>query len=354
MSKTILITGGAGFVGSNLAIGLKGRYPDYELVCFDNLSRSGSELNPPRLVEKGIRFIEGDIRNRADLEGVGKFDVMIEASAEPSVLAGLDNDTDFIIQNNFNGSVHCLDAAVANKADFIFLSTSRVYPIEGLESLQFEETDTRFELVNQEAKGASREGISEEFDLDGYRSMYGATKLASELIIKEYGAWFGLRAAINRCGVIAGPWQMGKIDQGVAALWLARHYWNKSLAYIGYGGLGKQVRDMLHVNDLLDLVDMQIHQMDTFAGKTYNAGGGLQGSLSLIELTDLCEEITGNKIDIASEPETRQADVRIYITDNSRITRETGWAPKLTPKQILTDTFAWMQAEADSLGSILA
>ena len=106
--------------------------------------------------------------------------------------------------------------------------------------------------------------------MEGARSFYGTTKLSSELFIQEYAAFYGLKAAITRFGVIAGPRQMGKTDQGVVTLWMAKHYWKQSLKYIGYGGTGKQVRDILHVDDLVDLVDLQIHEIEKFVGKIFN------------------------------------------------------------------------------------
>src|SRR5690606_17906715 len=177
----------------------------------------------------------------------------------------------------------------------IFLSTSRVYPIEAIEKAAFTEHETRFAFAeNQQSQGISTEGISEELSLDGARSFYGTTKLSSEMFIQEYAAFYGLKAAITRFGVIAGPRQMGKTDKGVVTLWMAKHFWNQSLKYIGYGGTGKQVRDILHVDDLVELIDLQIHEIEKFAGKIYNVGGGLAQSASLLEMTAICEKITGN------------------------------------------------------------
>lgn len=350
----ILITGGAGFVGSTLCIQLKQKYPAYTIVAFDNLKRRGSELNLIDFQKWGIDFIHGDIRNNEDIQAVGKFDVLIEASAEPSVTAGLDSDPTYVINNNLYGSIHCFNACLKNNAKLIFLSTSRVYPIETIEKANFVESDTRFSLdQNQAIPGISEKGISEALRLDGARSFYGTTKLSSELFIQEYAAFYGLKAAVNRFGVIAGPRQMGKTDQGVVTLWMAKHYWKQSLKYIGYGGTGKQVRDILHVDDLVDLIDLQIHQIEKFEGKIYNVGGGLENSASLLEMTAICENITGNKINIASESETRPADLRIYITDNSLIEKEIGWKPKRNVEQIFKDIYLWIKNNEQQLESIL-
>lgn len=350
----IVVTGGAGFVGSTLCLQLKHKYPTYEIVAFDNLKRRGSELNLSDFQKKGIPFFHGDIRNNEDLSALGNFDVLIEASAEPSVTAGLDSDPTYVINNNLYGSINCFNACLKKNAKLIFLSTSRVYPIETIEKANYIEEFTRFSFdVNQTQIGISNKGISEKLSLDGARSFYGTTKLSSEMFIEEYAAFYGLKAAITRFGVIAGPRQMGKTDQGVVTLWMAKHYWNQSLKYIGYGGTGKQVRDLLHVDDVVSLIDLQIHQIEKFQGKIYNVGGGAENSASLFEMTSICEKITGNKIQIASEVETRTADLRIYITDNSLIEKEIGWKPTKSVEQIFTDIYHWIKENETQLESIL-
>jgi CDP-paratose 2-epimerase len=349
----ILITGGAGFVGSTIALQLKKKYPAYEIVAFDNLKRRGSELNLEDFRSAGIGFIHGDIRNNEDVAAVGEFDVLIEASAEPSVMAGLDSDPTYVINNNLFGSINCFNACLRNNAKLLFLSTSRVYPIEAIEKAAFTEEPTRFSFTSQNFDGISPDGISEKLSLDGARSFYGTTKLASELFIQEYAAFYGLKAAVTRFGVIAGPRQMGKTDQGVVTLWMAKHYWNQSLKYIGYGGTGKQVRDILHVDDVVELVDMQIHQIEKFEGRIFNAGGGIENSASLLEMTQICEKISGNKIQIGSESQTRPADLRVYVTDNSLIETETGWKPQKSIEIVFTDIYNWIAANEKQLESIL-
>lgn len=350
----ILITGGAGFVGSALALALKENYPSYRITALDNLRRRGSELNLNRLKQAGVDFIHGDIRNREDFDGIGPIDALIEASAEPSVLAGLDGTPDYLINTNLNGTINCLNVARRCNARFIFLSTSRIYPIKTIEKLNFREEATRFVLTDdQPVAGVSSRGIAENFPLDGARSLYGTTKLASELIIQEYNEFYGLPAVINRCGVLTGPWQMGKIDQGVMVLWVAKHFFQQQLAYIGFGGEGKQTRDMLHVHDLYRLVDWQLHHFEQVNGQILNVGGGPEVSTSLQELTALCQEITGNTIPISKVAETRAADIRLYITDNSRVTALTGWKPQIGMRQIVQDVTDWLTAHAEQLAPIL-
>ncbi len=355
MAKTILITGGCGFVGSNLCILLKEKYPQYHIIALDNLKRRGSELNIPRLKAMEIEFLHGDIRSKSDLEMDMSIDAIIDAAAEPSVLAGTGGtSTDYLIETNFNGTINLLNLATKHKADFVFLSTSRVYPIAPLEKIGYHENDTRF-VMNEEQPfaGCSAKGIAEHFPLDGARSLYGTTKLASELMIREYEAFMGLNAIINRCGVITGPYQMGKVDQGVVVLWMARHFWKKPVQYIGYGGTGKQVRDLLHIHDLFRLVDMQLHNMNDFKGKLYNAGGGTGVSVSLKELSLLCARITGNTVEEIPQLQNRPGDIPLYITDNSAITAATGWQPLKSAEDILTDIFEWMKQNEHQLKPIL-
>ena len=199
----------------------------------------------------------------------------------------------------------------------------------------------------------SSKGVSEDFPMNGVRSLYGATKYASELMIEEYGEFLGLDFIINRCGVISGPWQMGKIDQGVVVLWIARHLFNKPLKYIGYGGSGKQVRDILHIADLCALVDMQIGDWETGNKKIYNVGGGLSNSLSLLELTQLCQKYCESEIEIGASSESRPADLRLYISDCSKIGADYGWSPAKTNDELIRETTNWIRDNMDILENIL-
>jgi CDP-paratose 2-epimerase len=354
MSKNILITGGCGFVGTSLALAFKQKYPSYTIYALDNLKRRGSELNIRRLQEADVVFIHGDIRNKEDLQVFPQIDTIIEAAAEPSVLAGLNNSTAYLVDTNLRGTINCLDLALQHKADFIFLSTSRVYPIKQLENVNFYEAETRFELDKvQKIYGFSERGVSEQFPMQGARSLYGATKYASELMMEEYREMLGLKTVINRCGVLTGAYQMGKIDQGVVVLWMAKHFWKQKLGYFGYGGEGKQVRDMLHVADLFTLLDYQVHHIDSVNGEIFNVGGGRNISASLQELTKICQEITGNQIPIDKVVENRVADIRLYLTDNQKVTEKIGWKPTIDVKDILVDVFTWIKKDEKILKNIL-
>jgi CDP-paratose 2-epimerase len=350
----ILITGGAGFVGSSLALLLKRDHANFEICALDNLRRRGSELALDRLKAHDIQFVHGDVRSTDDLAGVGAFNLLLECSAEPSVHAGYDGDPSYVLQTNLGGTMNCLEAARRHQADVIFLSTSRVYPIAALRALPLERRSRRFEIpAGASGPGWSSHGLSADFPLTGYRSMYGATKLASELLIEEYRAMYGLRTIVNRCGVVSGPWQMGKVDQGFVVLWAARHLYGGRLIYSGFGGEGLQVRDVLHVADLYDLLKMQMADLTRLSGAVYNAGGGHAQSTSLAELTSLCQERTSRPISIGSDLQTADADVPYYITDNAAITAATGWRPSRGLDVLLDDVFAWLRDERGRLEPVL-
>jgi CDP-paratose 2-epimerase len=353
----ILVTGGAGFVGSNLSVALAARYPDRKVIAYDNFSRTGSALNVPRLEAAGAEVVKGDVRDAAailSLEGIG---LIIDCAAEPSVMAGHAGsgvEPRDLVDINFGGTLNCLELARRSGASVLFLSTSRVYPIKAVNDLPFVEKETRFDL-EEPREGASSEGISESFTLEGARSLYGATKLCSEQIIAEYASMYGIKTAVTRSGVIAGPWQFGKSDQGIVSLWVARHLFKtKPLSYIGFGGAGKQVRDVLHVSDLIDAMLWQIEHLEECAGRTFQLGGGRQNAVSLQELTALCQQVTGNVLPISSDQETRPGDIRWYVSDHSRFTSASGWTPQRSVERIVADTHQWMQEHLEEVGKILA
>jgi CDP-paratose 2-epimerase len=349
----ILVTGGCGFVGSNLALLFKAHRANARVVALDNLRRRGSELALSRLRAGGVEFHHGDIRNAADLEEVGPFDVLLECSAEPSVHAGYGGSPRYVIDTNLMGTVHCLEAARRHRADVVFLSTSRVYPIEGLRQLPLVEDGNRFAVpAEQRGTGWSSSGITTDFPLRGQRSMYGATKLCSELLLEEYAALYGVRTIVNRCGVLAGPWQMGKVDQGFVVLWAARHLYGGTLGYIGYGGRGLQVRDVLHVDDLYELVAAQLARLSELNGRVFNVGGGAARTTSLAELTEACAART-RPMAIGSDPQTRAADIPWYVTDNTEVSAATGWAPRTSFADTLGQVFTWLVAERHQLEPIL-
>lgn len=351
----ILITGGAGFVGSNLAVLFKQSVGNVDVIALDNLKRRGSELALQRLRDHGVVFQHGDIRQKCDLEDIGPFDLLVECSAEPSVHAGYGASPAYLIDTNLVGTINCLETARRHSAALVFLSTSRVYPIAGLRALPLHASELRLDIPPEASGiGWSHQGISTEFPLSGARSLYGATKLASELLIEEYVAMYKMRAVINRCGVLSGPWQMGKVDQGFVVLWAARHLYGGRLAYMGFGGRGQQVRDILHVHDLFTLIQLEISDWSKHSGKIYNVGGGYDRSVSLAELTRHCQERTGRQLKIGTDPETRPADIPYYVTDNTDVEKATGWQPSRSVASILDEIFQWLADYRQQLEPILA
>jgi CDP-paratose 2-epimerase len=350
----LLITGGAGFVGSNLAVSLAARHPQWEVITLDNLYRRGSELNLPRLEQAGVEFVKGDVREPGDLERFDALDALVECSAEPSVMSGVDGDTSYLLHTNLTGAYNCLELARRAGAFLLFLSTSRVYPVGPQVDLKLREGETRLELLDeQDVPGVSAAGIAEDFPLAGARTLYGTTKLAAELLIEEYRAAFGLRAVVDRCGVIAGPWQMGKVDQGVFTHWMLAHHFRKPLSYIGFGGQGKQVRDLLHVEDLVDLVERQLLDPEAWDGRVVNVGGGRECSLSLLETTALCRELSGNEVPIEPVVETRAGDVPVYLSDCGRLFGLDEWRPRRSARQVLADIHAWIVGDEERIAAAL-
>ena len=316
----------------------------------DNLYRRGSELNVPRLQKAGVHFHHGDVRDPKTFPS-GVFDILIECSAEPSVLAGQDGSPDYVFQTNLVGAYHCLEKSRAWNGKIIFLSTSRVYPVTTLEAHPWREAETRF-AWDDGKNGITSRGVAETVDLNGARSLYGYTKLSAEQLIEEYRAAYGLKSIVNRCGVIAGPWQFGKVDQGVASLWVMAHHFERPLSYIGYGGKGKQVRDFLHVEDLCDLIVEQIRNFESWDGWLGNVAGGLSNTASLCELTALCEEITGKKIPMKSVPENRPFDLRLFTGDCSRLFARTNWRPKRDVRRIVRDIHSWVKEHEEALAKL--
>jgi CDP-paratose 2-epimerase len=353
MYRRILVTGGAGFAGSRLCLAIRNHFSSSEIVALDNLHRRGSERNLPSLSDAGVRFVHGDVRVRADMAAADLApDLLIECSAEPSAQAGYAGSPEFLMDTNLGGALNCLELARRTKCDFLFLSTSRIYPYRRLNDLEFVEQETRYALAST-GPGVSASGITEEFPVEGARSLYGTTKLAAELLVEEYADAYGFQFIIDRFGVLTGPGQMAKSDQGVIALWVAAHRYQRPLRYIGFGGTGKQVRDFLHVDDFCALAIDQIEHFSEYAGRRYNAGGGRANSLSLREATVLCEEITGHRIVMGSEPTNRPADVRIYITDNTRVSGVRGWHPTRDAQRTFSDIDRWLVDGGDALERLM-
>ena len=353
--STLLLTGGAGFVGSTLALRWKAEHPADEVIAFDSLRRPGSELSLPRFAEAGVRFVAGDLRSRDDLAALDGADLVIDCAALPSVKGGHgDGAARDVLDTNLGGTVECLEFCRRHQAQLVFLSTSRVYSIEALRTLPLKRSATRLELEpGAGGPGFTPAGISGDFPTGGFRSIYGTSKLCSELLIAEYAEAFDLRAAVARFGVIAGPWQMGTVDQGFFSLWAARHLYGGPLHYIGFGGEGFQVRDVLHVDDVYAFVRVLADDVGRHAEQVYNLGGGHQNSVSLLELTRRCEAAIGRKLEIGSRSDTHPTDVPYSVADNALVERATGWRVEKGLDAILEDTLTWLDDHAAILKPVL-
>jgi CDP-paratose 2-epimerase len=335
----VLITGICGFVGSILARELHRHVEGIEIFGIDNLVRPGSETNRHSFASLRVRFVHGDIRNPSDLDLLPKVDWVIDAAANPSILAGLGGDTSSrqLLEHNLIGTINLLEFCKRHRTGLIMLSTSRVYSIARLAALPMNTNGTsivpRFADIRE--RGLSPDGVSEDFSTEGRLSLYGCSKLASELLILEYGAAFDLPVHINRCGLLAGAGQFGKLDQGIFSYWIHSYRAQRPLKYIGFGGSGHQVRDCLHPRDLASLVVMQIRHPEK-SGNILNVSGGMESSISLARLNEWCSLRFGSR-PIHSDPDTRPYDVPWLVLDGSKAQSEWGWRPKTTLEQILAE-----------------
>jgi CDP-paratose 2-epimerase len=345
----VLITGGCGFLGSTLALYLRER--GHDVVAMDNLVRRGSESNIERLQKHGVVFVHGDVRCIEDFAGLPRdIDLICDASAQPSVVSGYTNPM-FDLTNNTLGVIHVLEFARERHCPLIFCSTNRIYSADRINALPRCEGATRFEWdtaawrklpVESRPSGFDPEhGISEEFSLDGAgRSIYGVSKLMADVVCQEYADAFDIPVIVNRLGVISGAGQFGKIDQGWVVWWAVACWFGLPLKYIGWGG--KQVRDILFVEDVCRLVEMEISQSGRLKSGVFNAGGGAANSLSLLEATHFFEKKLSRPMSISHEPNSRKADTVIYITDNRKVERVLGWKPRISLAEGLDSILAWI------------
>lgn len=332
----ILITGVCGFVGSELAVGLRNRYDHAELLGIDSLVRPGSETSREKLRAAGIKVRHGDVRCASDFESLGPCDWVIDAAANPSVLAGVDGRTSSrqVIEHNLFGNVNILEFCRLHGAGLVLLSTSRVYSISGMSAFPLRVRDLAFvPEADPWPAGASPGGITETFSTAAPISLYGATKLASETLAQEYHDAFGIPVIINRCGVVAGPGQFGTAEQGIFSFWIRAWAARRPLAYLGFGGSGHQVRDALHPADLLDLIDRQITRGSSASG-VWNVGGGSDNSMSLAQLSRWCAaEFGEHRVD--SNTAQRKWDVPWVVMDTSLVHGAFDWRPSVPLVQIL-------------------
>ena len=327
----LLITGICGFVGATLARGLRESWPALEIVGLDNFVRAGSEMNRATLRDLGVDVRQGDIRNPSDLESLPKCDWILDAAANPTVLAGVDGKTSSrqLIAHNLIGTVNILELAKSWRCGLIVLSTSRVYSLRALTTISVEVQGDRFvpKTGGASISGFSAAGVAESFSTEPPLSLYGSSKLASEILALEYGSAFNVPVFINRCGVLAGAGQFGKIDQGIFSYWIHSYRAKRPLKYIGFDGTGNQVRDCLHARDLLPLIRRQLESPRADAPRVINCSGGLGQSASLRQLSSWCEKRFGRH-EVGAENKGRQFDVPWLVLDSSLAQKAWQWQPQ--------------------------
>jgi len=338
-----IVTGGLGFVGSVLCRTLVEHLAGAEVIAFDSLRRAGSESNRDVLRRAGVTVVHGDVRCQSDVDSLGDADWIIDAAAEPSVLAGTQAapgrgvTSRQLVEHNLLGTMNLLEAATRCGAGFVMISTSRVYSIAAVSALPLVADDGcyRIDARSPLPAGAGLAGIDERFPTMGPVSLYGATKLASEALAIDYAARSGTPLFIDRCGVIAGAGQFGRADQGIFSWWI--HSWaaQRSLSYIGFGGRGMQVRDCLHPDDLARLVIMQTQSTGTMP-TVLNVSGGQDSATSLAQLSEWCEARFGPH-SVSVSLKTRPYDLPWLVLDHAAATAAFGWSPERSTESIFEE-----------------
>jgi CDP-paratose 2-epimerase len=336
----ILISGVCGFVGSTLAHGLLDNVASRQIIGLDNLSRAGSPLNLDALRQRGIKFCHGDVRCPSDLEAIGEIDWIVDAAANPNVLAGVDGSTTSrqVMEQNLYGTVNLLELAKKHKAGFTLLSTSRVYSVRALSEIPVVVEESAFapDLAVPLPQGVSEHGIAENFSTASPVSLYGASKTAAEAVALEYGDAFDFPVWINRCGVLAGAGQFGHAGQGIFSFWINAYLRRRPLRYIGFDGAGHQSRDCFHPRDLLPLLEKQFAANASDKPRIVNLGGGPRNSMSLAQLSRWCEARFGPH-QIAADTAPRAFDVPWLVLDSRLAEKAWGWRATMHLETILEE-----------------
>ncbi len=337
----ILISGICGFVGSTLAKSLLASGHGHQLCGFDNFIRPGSESNRAELKALGIKLFHADLRAASDLETLPAVDFVIDAAANPSVLAGVDGKSSSrqLVEHNLGGTMNLLEFCKTRKAGFILLSTSRVYAIGPLATLPVKVVGDAFVPDEKSVlpSGLSAEGLAESFATTAPISLYGATKLASEALALEYGETFGFPVFINRCGVLAGAGQFGRADQGIFAYWINSWLKKRPLKYLGFGGHGHQVRDCLHPRDLAPLLEKQFAAPKlSAADRLANISGGSASAMSLKQLSGWCANRLGPQT-VVQDGTPRAFDIPWLVLDAAKAARVWNWRPATATVAILEE-----------------
>jgi CDP-paratose 2-epimerase len=325
--RSVLIFGGAGFIGTNWAARLL-ETTEAKIHIFDNLSRRGSRNNLEYLQKLAgksgrLQITIGDVRDRDMVaRSVRLATEIYNFAAQVAVTTSIE-DPRLDFEVNAGGTFNILDSvrSTGNHPFILYTSTNKVYGNFGGDSARIE---------GRRYVSAASSGTSESQPLD-FHSPYGCSKGAADQYVHDYGRIFNLPTAVFRMSCIAGQRQFGTEDQGWVAHFLYSTLLGNSLTVYG---TGHQVRDILYVQDLLDAFEVVREKSDVTRGQIYNVGGGTKNTISLLELLDLIEELTGKRPEYRLDA-TRPGDQAIYVTDHSKITRDTGWSPKTSVPEIL-------------------
>lgn len=334
----LLITGGCGFLGSNLAADAIAQ--GNEVVLFDNLYRNGSRENLEWLQNQGkLTFEHGDIRNQNDITRVIRAfgpDVIYHLAGQVAMTTSIANPRmDFEV--NVMGTHNLLEAVrqYAKDAIVVYSSTNKVYG--DLEKYTYRETDTRYECIERP------NGFDENTQLD-FHSPYGCSKGAADQYMLDYARIFGLKTVVFRHSSMYGGRQFATYDQGWVGWFCQKaiETRNKSIKEpFTISGTGKQVRDVLHAEDMKRLYVATVGNIDRARGQAFNIGGGIANSLSLLELFSLLEEIAGVRLSYTKQP-VRESDQRVFVADIAKARELLGWQPEVTAREGVTRMLEWV------------
>ncbi len=335
----ILITGGCGFLGSNLAAHTLAQ--GHQLVIFDNLCRDGSRENLEWLSAQGaFNYIHGDIRNAHEVNRAicgCPPDAVFHLAGQVAMTTSIANPRiDF--ETNVLGSFNLLEAVRqhASHAAVMYSSTNKVYG--DLEQYTYRETDTRYECIDRP------NGFDEKTPLD-FHSPYGCSKGAADQYMLDYARIFGLKTVVFRHSSMYGGRQFSTYDQGWIGWFcqqaVATEQGNLAQPFT-ISGNGKQVRDVLHGDDMISLYFSALEQIDAVQGKAFNIGGGIANSLSLLELFDLLEDFSGEKLSYIKLP-PRESDQRVFVADVTQARSHFGWEPKVAARDGVKRMLEWVR-----------
>lgn len=335
----LLITGGCGFLGSNLAA--HAIEQGIDLVVFDNLSRFGAVANLQWLQSKGsFKFVHGDIRNSNDVSRIVKElkpDAVYHLAGQVAMTTSIAN-TRMDFEVNALGSFNVLEAVRDHSpnACVLYSSTNKVYG--DLEQFNYEETPTRYSCTSKP------NGFDETVPLD-FHSPYGCSKGSADQYMLDFHRIFGLRTVVFRHSSMYGGRQFATADQGWVGWFCeqAVQTQQNSNHRFTISGTGKQVRDVLHAEDMISLYYAATSKIDSAAGQAFNIGGGMPNSLSLLELFNMLEQITNTKMNFDRLP-PRESDQRVFVADLAKAQQVLQWAPGVSAFDGVSKMVDWISS----------